>query len=242
VAKGDAFCSLMRRDIDLYRGGNGDVSRAIIWAGVGPAREVAELIRDQTHDRIDTSMHRGVLRFFTNMFCGRGVTVALPYDTLADNLDMLLPRARTAPNLYTSFEHVVWEAPINTPYTGKSLESVTKHPQVSILYAYGLSADAWFDNSQIAYYRDEPNSSAFIAVLQPADDPPLAAIHATNVYGGNGLDEDEAQRRVARDHEVLLQDAQVPAVIVDLPSFDTNDPLGSLDRAAEQLRTRGVAV
>lgn len=241
MPKGDTFNALTRSGTNLYRGGSGDVSRAIMWAGVGPVRAVAELIRDRTHDRIPQQFHQRVLRFFTRAFCGKNVTVALPHELLADNIDMLLQIPRVAQNLYTSFEHVVSETPINAPFTGMSLESATKKPQVAILYAYGISPDAWFDNAAIQTFRAAPNAAAFVAVLRPVNDPPLATIHATNVYADNGLDENEARRRVQRDQEVLLATAEVPVEIVDLAPFDPADPLASLDRAADALRARGVA-
>lgn len=166
----------------------------------------------------------------------------MPFPDLADNLDMLLKQPRVVDNLYTSYEHVVWEAPINSPFTGRLLESVTTNPRTALLYAYGIDVEAWHRNRSIVFYRNAPNGDAFVAVLDRAADTPLAIIHATNVYGGEGLNEDEAKRRVRRDGEVLLREAETPAHLIDLPAFDAKDPAGSLDAAAKVLIKSGVVV
>jgi len=235
-----SFQTMRRNGVRLYRGGSGDVSRAIMSAAVGPIRSAAELIRDETHGQIHPNMHQRVLRVFVRHFCGNVAAVALPHDNLSDNLDMLMQQPRLVPNLYTTFEHVVAEAPINQPFTGKLLESITKKPQVAVLYAYGIRLDPWFINGSIEFYSGQPNATPFVAVLEPQQDPPLAIIYARNIYDEQGFDENEAHRRVQRDEEVLLQQAMRPAAIIDLPPFDVANSARSLNTAAAALRNAGV--
>lgn len=235
------FDSLGRAGFLLYRGSSSGLSRAVMLAAVGPARGAAAHIRDHANHLIAAGDRAAVFRFFSRFLCGRG-TVAMPFPDLADNLDLLLKQPRVVDNLYTSFEHVVWEAPINSPFTGRLLESVSTNPKTAVLYAYGIDVEAWHRNRSVVFYRGAPNADAFLAILDRAADTPLAIIHATNVYGGQGLNEHEAKRRVQRDGEVLLRAAETPAQLIDLPAFDPKDPAGSLDAAAKFLVKNGVAV
>lgn len=235
------FDALGRDGFRLYRGSSGSTGRAIMRAAVGPVRAAAEHIRDKAAHLIDPADSRQVFKFFTRFFCGP-ITVAMPHQRLADNLDMLMQRPRVMNNLYTSFEHVVWESPINAPFTGRQLESVSIDPRIAVLYAYGIDTDAWHSGRIVKFYRSQPNTGAFVAVLDRAAESRLAIIHATNVYGGPGLSEDEAKRRVQRDGEVLLEAAETPSRLIDLPAFDPKDPAGSLEAAAEHLIKNGVAV
>lgn len=179
-----------------------------------------------------------MFKFFARALCGNA-EIAMPHDTLEENLRMILRNGRCVTNLYSSFEHVVWEVKINTPFTGKALESVTKDPKIAVLYAYGMDVDGWLGSRSIGFHTSVPNEEAFVAVLERQDDAPLAKILASNVSGE--LNEALAKKRAVRDQEVLLSNAESPSKLVGLPKFDVASPENSLHVAAEALIAAGVA-
>lgn len=251
------FAGLLASGRRLYRGSHGAPSRATMALAVGPVRAVAEFIRDGDLD-VDPQLRDEVFAYFRRALtqptgtvevagAPRGqMLVHVPGQTLAQRIDFLLQIPGVARNVFSTFEHVLYEpeAQINAPRTARLLESVSRDPRIAILYAYGIDPDAWFDHHALRFWRGTANQDAFVAVLPDMRglDQQTALRFVRSIAAPDGLSVDEARRRMERDSEVLLIEAGPPTSVVDLPAFD--EPRGgeSLDRAAEALANGGVAI
>ena len=250
------FSDLKAIDGKQYRGSHGAASMATMALAVGPVRAVAEFIRDNSLD-VAVPLRNQVFAFFRRALTQPNgpvetpgappgqVHVHVPGTTLAEQIDRLLQLPGVAANVFTAFEHVLYEpeAQVNTPRTARLLESVSRNPQVAILYAYGIDPDGWFDHQRVTPWRGSANQDGFVAVLPETQglDERTALQRVQNIAAPNGLNVDEARRRMTRDAEVLLTGAVPRDTIVDLPAFDEQDQEKSLEKAAERLVQAGAA-
>ncbi len=251
------FADLRASDRRLYRGSHGAASRATIALAVGPVRGVAQFIRDGELD-VDPQLRDNVFAYFRRALTQPAGTIEvvgapqghaqvhIPDGTLAQRIDFLLRLPGVARNVFSAFEHVLYEpdAQVNSPRTARLLESVSRDPRIAILYAYGLDPDAWVDHQEILPWRDQANTGAFLAVLPERRglDANTALRRLQNIAAPKGLTIDEALRRMTRDSEVLLIDAVPPEDDpIDLPSFNEQKRHESLDDAADALVRAGVA-
>ncbi len=239
------FNNITRCGYYLYRGSHGDEAKEIMSCAVGPVRKVAAFIVGNDLN-VDNALLDNIYKFFVTALqpvnSGEINNVYAPGNALANKLGRLLQNPALAPNQFTVFEHVLYEpeGQINSYRTSRLLESVSKDPRVAILYAYGIDPDFWFDNNRVQFSDDQPNSEAFVAVLARAQDSPLAEVNTmSNIFASN-LTTEEARRRIDRDQEVLLEDAETPSQIIDLPDFDIAKPLDSLNQAATELVNKRV--
>jgi len=251
------FENLSRNGGSYYRGSYGQEANAIMSMAVGPIRSVAKYFRDNDLDVCDAVRTKVVRLFNKAIIQPNGplivqgapqgeIHVSAPGHSFADQLDTLLKRPQSSQNLFTIFEHVLYEpeAQLNSHRTSRLLESISYNPKVAILYAYGISPDAWFESNQVDFWCGRPNQNAFIAVLPSSveiidSNKQLAML--CNIAGPSTMTKGEAERRMQRDSEELLSKAFAPCSIIDLPVFDTTDPIASLDAAADELCNRGVA-
>lgn len=148
-----------------------------------------------------------------------------------------------ASNVLSALEHVLWETPVNSPWTSRNLESTSKSPQTAILYAYGIDPEAWHQTQTVIFHSGRPNTDAFVAVIERPHDDELTQIAVSTFMGivaEGTFTEADARHRVRRDQEVLLSEVAPVAKIVPLPAFDTGHPIISLNNAAQALRSAGV--
>lgn len=250
------FANLRATGGRLYRGSHGAPSRATMTLAVGPVRALAEFIRDGNHD-VAQQLRDAVLMYFRRALTQpTGATdvagapqghahVHIPNGTLAQRLDFLLQIPGMARNVFSAFEHVLYEpdAQVNAPRTARLLESVSRDPRIAVLYAYGLDPDVWFDHQIALPWRGSANRDAFVAVLPGSRglDENTALGRVQNIAAPDGLTVDEARRRMQRDSEILLIDAIPPTQVVELPAFDEQRSEDSLALAAEALANEGVA-
>lgn len=250
------FADLLAAGRRLYRGSHGAPSRATMALAVGPVRAVAEFICNENLD-VAPQLRDEVFAYFRRALTQPSGTVEVagapqgevlahvPGQTLAQRIDFLLQIPGVARNVFSAFEHVLYEpeAQINAPRTARLLESVSRDPRIAILYAYGIDPEAWFDHQVFRFWRGTVNQDAFVAILPESRglDENTALQYVRNIAAPDGLTIDEARRRMIRDSEILLIDAVSPTRIVDLPEFDEHRGAESLDRAAEALVSEGVA-
>jgi hypothetical protein len=123
-----------------------------------------------------------------------------------------------------------------TPDAGTALESVSECPQVAIKYAYGIHPDST-DLTCPAFYRSIPNEPAAIAMLSSEAEKSCLSLDAYNRVLGAA----EAARRINRDKERFVVGRVAATQVIKLPPFDANDPIASLDRAANELVACGAA-
>jgi hypothetical protein len=238
-----SFQALARKGLNLYRGWNGTDKEALVRiVGVGPAREAAYALvhlEPRPNDPLVYDAAEWLMRRVAE-------TTHTPLSSIIgtdpiDRLDRLLSLPNVAANVFTVFEHVV-DAPerpnqVNSIYTNRRVESTSQDPRVAIRYAYGIRPDSARPGVPAALSGSVANADPFIAIIELTRETNLELV-PSNVAG---VDAAETQRRINRDSEVFARKVE-KARIVRLPPFAFSDPDGSLDRAADALRTQGVAL
>jgi hypothetical protein len=158
-----------------------------------------------------------------------------PNEAALDKLKAVLIGVLPTGNPPLTFqEHELWERDIDSPSMSRLLESTSKNPKTGILYAYGIDPDSHVGSGQIRFVRGLPNTNAFVSVMLRRKESELATPYSIN-FSNAVFSIEECKSRILRDQEVLVPEVERVLHCVALPDFDVTDPIGSLDRAAENL-------
>lgn len=250
------FERMKRKDSYLYRGANGAVSRVIMDnVGVGPLQRIAAAIRDnpdlippQHHKLIGDALVKRLGPFVKSDSDPATATTMqgwVPDQDLGAKLDRIIGNRALAVNHMTMTEHVLWEVQLQSPSTARLLESTSKRPQASILYAYGMDVDLFAREGKFAYLTSnpmvpgKPNAAAFVAVMDRQMDDELAKPYTIN-FAHHTFSSDDAKYRIDRDQEVLVRDIYDVMQVVDLPVGDPEDAEKTANEAAQVLIAAGV--
>lgn len=230
------FDALTRRDYRLYRGAGSQAEAEVLAkAGVGPIRIVARRVVD---DAACCGLGETAMKWLASKLSNADPRSPVSIPSLSPSLalDAVL-RASVEPTLnhLSANDHVYSESPLQTPSTYPDLQSTTKSPATAILYAYGIRPGHVGAANQLEFFSGKPNSRAAVAVLLRETDDILAKPTSVAAAGN-----EEVERRIGRDYEVLLTSLVLVERVVDLPPFDVRDPDRSLDEAAGGLRCAGV--
>lgn len=259
MAKKTDFERMKRKDWYLYRGANGDLSRILMEnVGVGPLQQIAKAIRDnpdlipQPHHKLVGDILVQRLGPIVKAASGDPATATtmrgwVPDEELGARLDRIIGTRSLAVNHMTITEHVVWEVPLQTPSTARLLESTSKKPQTSILYAYGMDVDLYAREGKFAYLTSDPkvtgkpNAKAFVAVMDRPTDEDLAKPYKIN-FAHEKFSSADCGHRIDRDEEVLVRNIYDVMQIVDLPTGDPNDAAKTANEAAKEMIAKKVVI
>lgn len=232
--------TLTRKNLRLYRGVSSVEEREVYAkVGIGPVREVAKRIVDANNSMglTDTALIWITERLAKKGLGGRvkglaSEEIMMPVgQTAIVALDQVYrASSEVAGNHLTVPDHVLYDAPLQTPSTTALLQSFTKKPTVAILYAYGIKPETVLESVDKAELWDDTTRTPVVAYLEREKDDSLA-----KVPGVAFTEKPTVEKRVLRDQEVLLGTIVGGVKFVELLPFDKDAIQRSLDDAAARV-------